>query len=152
MIGIGECCLGSGELGLALVDRSVERLTFDCENHLALFDVVAVLEQAPAEKALHARPKIDLFERLGPPDELGLFSHRPEFRRLNEDRRGSRSWLLARRDLGRGRKHSESEKEVTRSHFTPRVAPALTPARRRSHSESCRQGPAAFDVYSLCIG
>jgi hypothetical protein len=50
-------------------------------------DFVAVLEQAGTEKALHARPQIDLFQRLGAPDELRLFGHRQQFRRLHQHRR-----------------------------------------------------------------
>ena len=36
LIGVGECCLGRGELRLALVDRGFERLLLDREDDLAL--------------------------------------------------------------------------------------------------------------------
>ena len=72
LIGIGERRLRGGELGLALVDRGLERLLLDREDHLVLFDLVAVLEQARTEKTLHASPQIDFFERLGAADKLGL--------------------------------------------------------------------------------
>ena len=54
----------------ALFDGGLERLLLDRENDLGFLDFVAVLEQAGTEKALHARPQIGLFQRLGAPDEL----------------------------------------------------------------------------------
>ena len=97
LVGIGERRLRGSELGLALVDRGFERLLLDREDHLVLFDLVAVLEQARTEETLHARPQIDFFERLGAPDKLGLFGHRPQLGRLDQDRRRRPALLRVRR-------------------------------------------------------
>jgi hypothetical protein len=93
LIGVDKPRLGSGELRLALVNRRFERLFLDREDDLTFFDIAAILEQARAEKTLHARPQIDLFERLGSADEFGLFCHRSQLRRLDQHRR-RRSSLL----------------------------------------------------------
>ena len=120
LVGIRERRLRRGELGLALVDRGFERLLLDREDHLALFDLVAVLEQAGTEEALHTRPQIDLFERLGAPDELGLLGHRAQLGRLDQHRR-RRPGLLGKcgRESGQGRKHDENEREMFSSHDRP---------------------------------
>jgi hypothetical protein len=63
---------------------------------LVLLHLVAVLEQTRSQKALHARPQIDLFERLGASDKLGLFFHRPQLGWLDEHRRRRRGLLRSR--------------------------------------------------------
>jgi hypothetical protein len=90
LFGIGEGRLGGGELGLTLVDRRFERFLLDGEDHLALFDLVPVLEQARTEETLDAGSQIDFFEGLGTPDELELFGHRAQLGRLDQHRRRPR--------------------------------------------------------------
>ena len=117
---------GRGELGFALVDRSFERLPLDREDHLVFLDGVAVLEQARTEKTLHARPQIDFFERLGAPDKLGLFGHRPQLGRLDQHRRRRAGLLGIGRTAGRHRRAPPQRRNRSASNL---IAPPSRPCR-----------------------
>jgi hypothetical protein len=123
LVSIGECRLRRGELRLALVDRGFERVFLDRKDDLALFDLVAVFEQTRTEKALHTRPQIDLFERLGAPDELGLFRHRPQLSRLYEHGRRRPSLLsICRKSHEDHKQPGETGKKEEELHHTPVAA------------------------------
>ena len=119
LIGVGERRLGGGELRLALVDRGFERFLLDREHDLALFDLVAVLEQAGTEETLHPRPQIDLFERLRASDKLGLFGHGPQLGRRHEHC-GRRTALLRQKRADRPMpKTRKKQKKTTRVSSRP---------------------------------
>jgi hypothetical protein len=82
--------------GLPLIDRGCERLLLDREDHLVLFDQVAVLEQAGPEVAAHPGPYLDLFERVGPADKLGLLGSRTRLGGLHQHGRRRCGLLRAR--------------------------------------------------------
>jgi hypothetical protein len=120
LIGVRQGRLSGGELGLPLVDSGLERLLFNREEHLVLFDLVAILEQAGTEKSRHPRPQIDLFERLGPPYELELFGHRAQLCRLDQDRRRRPGLLRIRREADQDCElNGKQRKEATQHHYTP---------------------------------
>jgi hypothetical protein len=82
-------------------------------------DFVAVLEQAGTEKALHARPQIDLFQRLSPTDELGLLGHRSQLGRRNQHRRRRTALLAKCGQTGQCRKREQSKRKPPACHRAP---------------------------------
>ena len=69
-LGVGHFGLCRGQIGLGLVDLSLELHLLDLIEQIAGFDVLALAKRDFFEKALDARPHIDLLNGLDPPDEL----------------------------------------------------------------------------------
>ena len=83
-LGVGERGLGGVARGRLLVDRRLVGVGLDREQDLAFLDLVAVVELARTEEALHARPQVDLVDRGRTADELRPRGQRLELGSLHQ--------------------------------------------------------------------
>ena len=124
LIGIGERGLGGGALGLALVDRGLERLRLDREDDLAFLTASPSLNLRGPRKPLHPRPQIDLFDRFRAPDKLRLLGHRPQLGWLDQHRRRRPALLRVRRKADQHRnRRGEDENKMSPCHRIPQPRP-----------------------------
>ena len=91
-LGVGQGGFCGIALGDLLGDRGLVRFGFDGEQDLAFLDRVAIVELARPEEALDPGPQLDLVDRGGTTDELGLVGDWRQLGRL--DQNGGRGGTL----------------------------------------------------------